>query len=123
MLFRSKNWEIVKYTTLIPALGFLYLFLNETSFYWPSNQALILSLVSGVFFATGMLFYHISVKKYGPIRTANIGYTEPLLVLIFGFIAYLDAITFIQGIGVILVAIASITIEKRQLKQNNNSEV
>ena len=30
-----KNWEIVKYTTLIPALGFLYLFLNETSFYWP----------------------------------------------------------------------------------------
>jgi len=118
-----KNWEIVKYTTLIPALGFLYLFLNETSFYWPSNQALILSLVSGVFFATGMLFYHISVKKYGPVRTANIGYTEPLLVLIFGFIAYLDAITFIQGIGVILVAIASITIEKRQLKQNNNSEV
>ena len=118
-----KNWEIVKYTTLIPTLGFLYLFLNETSFYWPSNQALILSLVSGVFFATGMLFYHISVKKYGPVRTANIGYTEPLLVLIFGFIAYLDAITFIQGIGVILVAIASITIEKRQLKQNNNSEV
>ena len=118
-----KNWEIVKYTTLIPALGFLYLFLNETSFYWPGNQALILSLVSGVFFATGMLFYHISVKKYGPVRTANIGYTEPLLVLIFGFIAYLEAINFIQGIGVILVAIASITIEKRQLKQNNNSEV
>ena len=70
-----------------------------------------------------MLFYHISVKKYGPVRTANIGYTEPLLVLIFGFIAYLDAITLIQGIGVLLVAIASITIEKRQLKQNNNSEV
>jgi len=118
-----RNWEIVKYTTLIPALGFLYLFLNETGFYWPDNKALILSLISGAFFATGMFFYHISVRKYGPVRTANIGYTEPLLVLIFGFIAYLDAITFIQGVGVILVAAASITIEKRQLKQNNISKV
>ena len=118
-----RNWEIVKYTTLIPAISFLYLFINQTGFYWPQKEALALSLISGVFFATGMFFYHISIKKYGPIRTANIGYTEPLLVLIFGFIAYLDAITIIQGIGVIMVALASITIEKRQLTQDNLSKV
>jgi drug/metabolite transporter (DMT)-like permease len=116
-----RNWDIVKFTTLIPALGFLYLFLNETGFYWPQKEALMLSLISGVFFAIGMMFYHISIKKYGPVRTANIGYTEPLLVLIFGFIAYLDTITIMQGIGVLLVAIASITIEKRQLIQNKIS--
>ena len=118
-----RNWEIVKFTTLIPALGFLYLFMKETGFYWPQKEALLLSLVSGVFFAIGMMFYHISIKKYGPVRTANIGYTEPLLVLIFGFIAYLDTITIIQGIGVIMVALASITIEKRQLTQNSISGV
>ncbi len=118
-----RNWEIVKFTTLIPALGFLYLFMIETGFYWPQKEALLLSLVSGVFFAIGMMFYHISIKKYGPVRTANIGYTEPLLVLIFGFIAYLDTITIIQGIGVIMVALASITIEKRQLTQNSISGV
>ena len=118
-----RNWEIVKLTTLIPALGFLYLFMKETGFYWPQKEALLLSLVSGVFFAIGMMFYHISIKKYGPVRTANIGYTEPLLVLIFGFIAYLDTITIIQGIGVIMVALASITIEKRQLTQNSISGV
>ena len=116
-----RNWEIVKFTTLIPALGFLYLFMKETGFYWPQKEALLLSLVSGAFFAIGMMFYHISIKKYGPVRTANIGYTEPLLVLIFGFIAYLDTITIIQGIGVIMVALASITIEKRQLTQNSIS--
>ena len=116
-----RNWDIVKFTTLIPALGFFYLFLNETGFYWPQKEALMLSLISGVFFAIGMMFYHISIKKYGPVRTANIGYTEPLLVLIFGFIAYLDTITIMQGIGVLLVAIASITIEKRQLIQNKIS--
>ena len=116
-----RNWEIVKFTTLIPALGFLYLFMKETGFYWPQKEALLLSLVSGTFFAIGMMFYHISIKKYGPVRTANIGYTEPLLVLIFGFIAYLDTITIMQGIGVLLVAIASITIEKRQLIQNKIS--
>ena len=116
-----RNWEIVKFTTLIPALGFLYLFMKETGFYWPQKEALLLSLVSGTFFAIGMMFYHISIKKYGPVRTANIGYTEPLLVLIFGFIAYLDTITIIQGIGVIMVALASITIEKRQLTQNSIS--
>ena len=118
-----RNWEIVKFTTLIPALGFLYLFIIETGFYWPQKEALLLSLVSGAFFAIGMMFYHISIKKYGPVRTANIGYTEPLLVLIFGFIAYLDTITIIQGIGVIMVALASITIEKRQLTQNSISGV
>ena len=118
-----RNWEIVKFTTLIPALGFLYLFMIETGFYWPQKEALLLSLVSGAFFAIGMMFYHISIKKYGPVRTANIGYTEPLLVLIFGFIAYLDTITIIQGIGVIMVALASITIEKRQLTQNSISGV
>ena len=118
-----QNWEIVKLTTLIPALGFLYLFINETGFYWPQREALFLCLISGVFFATGMMFYHISIKKYGSIRTANIGYTEPLLVLIFGFIAYLDSITIIQGIGVIMVAVASITIEKRQLEQNQITSV
>ena len=120
---KLRNWEIVKYTTLIPAFGFLYLFINESGFYWPNHKALLLSLISGILFATGMFFYHISVKKYGPIRTANIGYTEPLLVLIFGFIAYLNTITLIQGVGVILVALASITIEKRQLTQNANSRV
>ena len=118
-----RNWEIVKFTTLIPALGFLYLFMKETGFYWPQKEALLLSLVSGAFFAIGMMFYHISIKKYGPVRTANIGYTEPLLVLIFGFLAYLDTITIIQGIGVIMVALASITIEKRQLTQNSISGV
>ena len=118
-----RNWEIVKFTTLIPALGFLYLFMKETGFYWTQNEAFLLSLVSGAFFAIGMMFYHISIKKYGPVRTANIGYTEPLLVLIFGFIAYLDTITIIQGIGVIMVALASITIEKRQLTQNSISGV
>ena len=120
---KLRNWEIVKYTTLIPAFVFLYLFINESGFYWPNHKALLLSLISGILFATGMFFYHISVKKYGPIRTANIGYTEPLLVLIFGFIAYLNTITLIQGVGVILVALASITIEKRQLTQNANSRV
>ena len=120
---KLRNWEIVKYTTLIPAVIFLYLFINESGFYWPNHKALLLSLISGILFATGMFFYHISVKKYGPIRTANIGYTEPLLVLIFGFIAYLNTITLIQVVGVILVALASITIEKRQLTQNANSRV
>jgi drug/metabolite transporter (DMT)-like permease len=120
---KLKNWEIIKYTTLIPALGFLYLFINESGFYWLNHKALLLSLISGVLFATGMFFYHISVKKYGPIRTANIGYIEPLLVLIFGFIAYLNTITLIQGVGVMLVALASMTIEKRQLTQNTNSRV
>ncbi len=118
-----KNWEIVKYTTLIPALTFLYLFINETGFYWPQSEGLILSLISGTFFATGMMFYHMSVRKYGPIRTANIGYTEPLLVLFFSFMAYSDAITMTQGLGVIMVAIASITIERRQLTQGRSSKV
>ena len=116
-----RNWEIVKFTTLIPALSFLILFLSETGFYCPQKEALLLCFISGTLFAIGMMFYHISVKKYGPVRTANIGYTEPLLVLIFGFIAYLDTITIIQGIGVIMVALASITIEKRQLIQNNTA--
>ncbi len=54
---------------------------------------------------------------------ANIGYSEPLIVLIIGFIAYTDTITLMQYIGIVLVGIASTTIERRQLRQNTNSEV
>ena len=118
-----KNWEIVKFTTLIPMLMFLALFLNESGISWPTNEGIILSLISGTLFATGMFFYHMAVKKYGPTRTANVGYSEPLMVLIIGFIVYSDSITNIQAIGIILVTIASITIERRQLSQDNTPKV
>ena len=118
-----RNWEIVKFTTLIPMLMFLALFLNESGISWPANEGIILSLISGTLFATGMFFYHMAVKKYGPTRTANVGYSEPLMVLIIGFIVYSDSITNIQAIGIILVTIASITIERRQLTQDNTPKV
>lgn len=118
-----RNWEIVKFTTLIPMLMFLALFLNESGISWPANEGIILSLISGTLFASGMFFYHIAVRRYGPTRTANVGYSEPLMVLIIGFIVYSDSITSIQAIGIVLVAIASITIERRQLAQDNISEV
>ena len=118
-----RNWEIVKFTTLIPMVMFLFLFVNEVGIYWPSNEGIILSLISGTLFATGLFFFYAAVKKYGPTRTANIAYSEPLMVLIIGFLVYSDSITVIQAIGIVLVAIASITIERRQLTQVNNSEV
>ena len=118
-----RNWEIVKFTTLIPMIMFLALFLNESGISWPTNEGIILSLISGTLFATGMFFYHMAVKKYGPTRTANVGYSEPLMVLIIGFIVYSDSITNIQAIGIILVTIASITIERRQLSQDNTPKV
>ena len=120
-----RNWEIVKYTTLIPMVMFLFLFLfvNEAGVYWPSNEGIILSLISGTLFATGLFFFYAAVRKYGPTRTANIAYSEPLMVLIIGFLVYSDSITVIQAIGIVLVGIASIAIERRQLTQANNSEV
>ena len=59
----------------------------------------------------------------GPTRTANVGYSEPLMVLIIGFIVYSDSITNIQAMGIILVTIASITIERRQLTQDNTPKL
>jgi drug/metabolite transporter (DMT)-like permease len=118
-----RNWEIVKFTTLIPMLMFLALFLNESGISWPASEGIILSLISGTLFASGMFFYHIAVRRYGPTRTANVGYSEPLMVLIIGFIVYSDSITNIQAIGIILVTIASITIERRQLTQDNTPKV
>ena len=114
-----RNWEIVKFTTLIPMLMFLALFLNESGISWPASEGIILSLISGILFASGMFFYHMAVKKYGSTRTANVGYSEPLMVLIIGFIVYSDSITNIQAVGIILVTIASITIERRQLTKDN----
>ena len=118
-----RNWEIVKFTTLIPMLMFLALFLNESGISWPVNEGIILSLISGTLFASGLFFYHIAVKKYGPTRTANVGYSEPLMVLIIGFIVYSDSITNIQAVGIILVTIASIIIERRQLTQDNTPKL
>jgi len=118
-----RNWEIVKYSTLIPMVMFLFLFVNEVGVYWPLNEGIILSLISGTLFATGLFFFYAAVRTYGPTRTANIAYSEPLMVLIIGFLLYSDSITVIQAIGIVLVAIASITIERRQLTQDNTPKV
>ena len=118
-----RNWEIVKYTTLLPALAFMALFFFEGGSFLPFTNAVLWCLLAGILFSVGMFFYYTAIKKYGPTRTANIGYSEPLIVLIIGFIAYTDTITLVQYVGIVLVAIATITIERRQLRQNTNSEV
>ena len=118
-----RNWEIVKYTTLLPALAFMALFLFEGGSFLPFTNAVLWCLLAGILFAVGMFFYYTAIKKYGPTRTANIGYSEPLIVLIIGFIAYADTITLVQYVGIVLVVIATTTIERRQLRQNTNSEV
>ena len=118
-----KNWEIVKYTTLLPALTFMVLFLNEGGSFLLFTDTALWCLLAGIFFSIGMFFYYTAIREYGPTRTANIGYSEPLIVLIIGFIAYADTITLMQYIGIVLVGIASTTIERRQLRQNTNSDV
>ena len=118
-----KNWEIVKYTTLLPALTFMVLFLQEGGSFMLFTNAALWCLLAGILFSIGMFFYYTAIREYGPTRTANIGYSEPLIVLIIGFIAYTDTITLMQYIGIVLVGIASTTIERRQLRQNTNSEL
>jgi len=118
-----KNWEIVKYTTLLPALTFMVLFLHEGGSFLLFTNAALWCLLAGILFSIGMFFYYTAIREYGTTRTANIGYSEPLIVLIIGFLAYSDSITVIQAIGIILVAIASITIERRQLTQDNTPKV
>ena len=118
-----RNWEIVKYTTFLPALIYMALFLYEGGSFLPFTDAVLWCLLAGILFSIGMFFYYTAIREYGPTRTANIGYSEPLIVLSIGFIAYTDTITLIQYIGIVLVGIASTTIERRQLRQNTNSEV
>ena len=118
-----RNWEIVKYTTLLPALTYMALFLYEGGTFLPFTDAVLWCLLAGILFAIGMFFYYTAIREYGPTRTANIGYSEPLIVLSIGFIAYSDTITLVQYIGIVLIGIASTTIERRQLRQNTNSEV
>ena len=118
-----RNWEIVKYTTLLPALTYMALFLYEGGSFLPFTDAVLWCLLAGILFSIGMFFYYTAIREYGPTRTANIGYSEPLIVLSIGFIAYTDTITLVQYIGIVLIGIASTTIERRQLRQNTNSEV
>ena len=99
------------------------LFLFEGGSFLPLTNAVLWCLLAGILFSVGMFFYYTAIKKYGPTRTANIGYSEPLIVLIIGFIAYADTITLVQYVGIVLVVIATTTIERRQLRQNTNSEV
>ena len=112
-----RNWDIVKYTTLFPALCFLSLFLYEGRELLSFNQGFLWCFVAGTLFAIGMYFYCTAIKKYGPTRTANVLYCEPIIVLAISSIAYTDNISPIQYVGIALVGIASITIERRQSRQ------
>ena len=75
-----RNWEIVKYTTLLPALTYMALFLYEGGMFLPFTGAVLWCLLAGILFSIGMFFYYTAIREYGPTRTANIGYSEPLIV-------------------------------------------
>jgi drug/metabolite transporter (DMT)-like permease len=112
-----NNWEMAKCTSILPASMFFILYLYGGGAALTVTPGMLVAVVAGIFFAAAVFFYYSSIRTYGATRTANIMFFEPLIVLFIGTMAYNDQITFIQYIGVAMVALSSLMIERKQINQ------
>lgn len=109
-----SGWELVKYTSLLPAAAFLGIYLTDRSGF--SIPAVSWTLGAALVFCLGLYFFYRSVSVIGPVRTANLLYLEPVFTLILSLFIFGERLQLLQwlGIGIIFLATSSLEIQERK---------
>jgi drug/metabolite transporter (DMT)-like permease len=110
-----SGWELVKYTSLLPAAAFLTIYLADRGGF--SISAVSWTLGAALVFCLGLYFFYRSVSVIGPVRTANLLYIEPVFTLILSLFIFGERLQPMQwlGIAIIFLATSSLELQERKL--------
>ncbi|MFQ5401052.1 MAG: DMT family transporter [Anaerolineae bacterium] len=111
-----SGWEMVRYTSLLPAMAFLSAYLlNRESF---SLGAMGWSLAAASTFCLGLYLFYRSISIIGPVRTANLLYFEPLFSVSLGLLVFGERLKQAQWLGAILIILATLALEIQERTQS-----
>jgi len=111
---KVSGWELVKYTSLLPAAAFLGIYLTDRSGF--SLPAVSWSLGAALVFCLGLYFFYRSVSVIGPLRTANLLYLEPVFTLILSLFIFGERLQFLQWLGIVIIILATSSLEIQERK-------
>ena len=116
----DPGWGLIKYIMVLPTTVFVLIYFITTVEPIVSLTApmIIWGIASGVFMSGGFYFFFHSIAKIGPVRTSNVMYMEPVFTIILGVILLQNAIGSSQWLGMFIIFIATISLERWGKKYN-----
>ena len=116
----ESGWGLVKYITILPALIFVCIYFVVTSdpISSVSSEMLMWSILSAMGMSGGFYFFFKSISIVGPVRTSNVMYLEPVFTILLGVMLLQDALGINQWIGMSIIFIATISLERWGKKYN-----
>ena len=100
---------------ILPLLAMYLLYFNALSTY-----ALILAVISGIFFMGGDFLYFDSLEKEQVSKAYSIGIVQPLLVIIFSVAVLGEHITTLEAVAgaIMIFGLAFLDTEKKRLRRD-----
>ena len=116
----ESGWGLVKYITVLPALIFVSVYFIVTSdpIASVSSEMLMWSILSAMGMSGGFYFFFKSISLIGPVRTSNVMYLEPVFTILLGVMLLQDALGTSQWVGMFIIFIATISLERWGKKYN-----
>lgn len=116
----ESGWGLVKYITVLPSIVFVlvYFIVIANPIASVSSEMLIWSILSAIGMSGGFYFFFRSITIIGPVRTSNVMYLEPIFTIILGVILLQDKLGQSQWVGMLIIFIATISLERWGKKYN-----
>ncbi|MGH6953958.1 MAG: DMT family transporter, partial [Alphaproteobacteria bacterium] len=79
---------------------------------WPRSEAGMLALVGvAVTFSGSMVCLFGAIRLIGPVRTAMLDSSSPVLTILFAMLIHAERLTAVQGLGALLVVLAIVAVQ------------
>jgi len=110
----TPGWGLIKYIMVLPAAVFVIIYFMTTAAPIASVTApmLMWGLASAIGMSGGFYFFFHSIAKIGPVRTANVMYMEPVFTIILGVILLQNVLGYSQWLGMLIILLATISLER-----------
>jgi len=116
-----RGWQMVQFTSILPMVVYgVWVFHQGVT---PPLGAFGWSIVSATCFATGLFLYYRAVLNYGPVRTANILYLEPVFVILLSLGIFGDTLSLQQWLGVLMVATSTAIVEIQEFRRLRRTQL
>lgn len=101
---------------LIPTIIYFFFFANSGNI---SLTVSLLSILSGVLLAVGIVLYYNAIKTQQITNAAALGEVQPVILLLFGVFILGEAVTILEGLGALIIFTgAFLVITTHKLKVN-----
>lgn len=109
----EPGWGLIKYLMILPTgvFALIYFIITPEPIASVTFEMIQWSLASAVGMIGGFYFFFYSIAKIGPVRTSNVMFFEPIFTIMIGIVAFQNSLAFSQWIGILVIILATSSLE------------